>query len=79
MTSLPTWTQVYDPFGPWWLSALVAARVHQSGASRRRRSLAPCNLGKDPPRFCAVHESLPVLWPFSAELECPLIGRGKET
>jgi lactate permease len=25
MTSLPVWTQVYDPFGHWWLSALVAA------------------------------------------------------
>jgi lactate permease len=23
--NLPTWTQVYDPFGHWWLSALVAA------------------------------------------------------
>src|SRR5450755_762649 len=22
---MPTWTQVYDPFGHWWLSALVAA------------------------------------------------------
>src|SRR5690349_382564 len=25
MLHLPTWTQVYDPFGHWWLSALVAA------------------------------------------------------
>src|SRR5689334_15466970 len=25
MASLPTWTQVYDPFGHWWLSALVAS------------------------------------------------------
>ena len=25
MFNLPTWTQVYDPFGHWWLSALVAA------------------------------------------------------
>ena len=23
--NLPTWTQVYDPFGHWWLSALIAA------------------------------------------------------
>lgn len=23
--TLPTWTQVYDPFGHWWISALVAA------------------------------------------------------
>jgi lactate permease len=23
--NLPTWTQTYDPFGHWWLSALVAA------------------------------------------------------
>lgn len=23
--ALPTWTQMYDPFGHWWLSALVAA------------------------------------------------------
>lgn len=22
---MPTWTQIYDPFGHWWLSALVAA------------------------------------------------------
>jgi lactate permease len=25
MFNLPVWTQVYDPFGHWWLSALVAA------------------------------------------------------
>src|ERR1700753_2962408 len=22
---MPTWTQIYDPFGHWWLAALVAA------------------------------------------------------
>jgi len=22
---MPAWTQIYDPFGHWWLSALVAA------------------------------------------------------
>jgi len=25
MPDLPKWIQVYDPFGHWWLSALVAA------------------------------------------------------